>query len=68
MERAGTGLSARLAAPGLASRVGAVLADAPAMGEHRTDVETYTGLDAGLVVEVLAGSGRHGTVTVVRIR
>ncbi|MDQ0701197.1 ribosomal protein S28E/S33 [Streptomyces sp. W4I9-2] len=38
------------------------------MGEHRTDVETYTGLDAGLVVEVLAGSGRHGTVTVVRIR
>lgn len=60
-------LSARLV-PGLAARVGAVLADAPTMGEHRTDDETYFGLDAGLVVEVLAGSGGHGTVTVVRIR
>ncbi|MEV3898371.1 hypothetical protein [Streptomyces anulatus] len=31
-------------------------------------VGTYTGLDTDLVVEVLAGSGGHGTVTVVRIR
>lgn len=60
-------LSARLA-PALAARVGAVLADALTMGEHRTDDETYTGLDADLVVEVLAGSGGHGPVTVVRIR
>ncbi|MGQ4412639.1 hypothetical protein ACN6K8_004817 [[Kitasatospora] papulosa] len=30
--------------------------------------EPYTGLDADLVVEVLSGSGRHGTLTVVRIR
>ncbi|MEU5234890.1 hypothetical protein AB0G82_37465 [Streptomyces anulatus] len=67
MERPGTGLSAHLA-PGLAARVGAALADAPTPGEHRTDDETYTGLDTDLVVEVLAGSGGHGTVTVVRIR
>ncbi|WP_399554291.1 hypothetical protein [Streptomyces anulatus] len=39
-----------------------------ATGEHRTDVESHSGLDAVLVVEVLAGSGGHGTLTVVRIR
>lgn len=25
-------------------------------------------VDTGLVVEVLAGSGRHGTLTIVRVR
>ncbi|MFD5211589.1 hypothetical protein ACFWNF_32230 [Streptomyces anulatus] len=40
-------LSARLA-PALAARVGAALADAPTAGEHRTDDETYTGLDTDL--------------------
>ncbi|MEU8701677.1 DNA ligase [Streptomyces sp. NPDC048680] len=59
-------LSARLA-PALAARIGAALADAPATGEHRTGDDTYTALDTELVVEVLAGSGRHGTLTVVRI-
>ncbi|MEU9951345.1 hypothetical protein [Streptomyces sp. NPDC047939] len=62
----------RLSAPldaVLAARLGAFLADAPATGEHRTDAgETYTGLVTGLVVEVLAGTGRHGTLTVVRAR
>ncbi|MET8502886.1 ATP-dependent DNA ligase [Streptomyces microflavus] len=54
--------------PALAARLGAALADAPAMGERRAGDETYTALDTELVVEVLAGSGRHGTLTVVRIR
>ncbi|MFF0333811.1 hypothetical protein ACFYUM_14655 [Streptomyces fimicarius] len=49
-------------------RVGTVLADAPATGEGRAGDETYTEFDAELVVEVLAGSGRHGTLTAVRIR
>ncbi|MCX4486346.1 hypothetical protein OG890_20700 [Streptomyces anulatus] len=43
--------------PALAARIGAPLADAPATGEHNTGDETYTSLDSGLVVEVLAGSG-----------
>ncbi|GGW17696.1 DNA ligase [Streptomyces globisporus] len=60
-------LSARLDAV-LAARIGAVLAAAPVTGERRTGEETYAGLDTELVVEVLAGSGRHGTLTVVRIR
>ncbi|MGW6462788.1 hypothetical protein [Streptomyces rubiginosohelvolus] len=62
----------RLSAPldaALSARLGALLADAPATGEHRaTSGETYTGLDTGLVVEVLAGAGRHGTLNVVRAR
>ncbi|MEU4181490.1 DNA ligase [Streptomyces sp. NPDC026589] len=60
-------LSARLA-PALAARIGAALAGAPATGEHRAGDETYTALNTELVVEVLAGSGRHGTLTVARIR
>ncbi|MFE9701534.1 ATP-dependent DNA ligase [Streptomyces sp. NPDC006270] len=60
-------LSDRLA-PALATRISAALADAPTTGERRTDDETYIGLDTGMVVEVLAGSCRHGTLTVVRIR
>lgn len=59
-------LSARLA-PVLALRIGAALADAPVTGEHQTADEPYIGLDADVVVEVLAGSGRHGTLTVARI-
>ncbi|WP_127469613.1 hypothetical protein [Streptomyces sp. B27] len=61
-------LSAALGAA-LAARLGVLLADAPATGEHRaTSGETYTGLATGLVVEVLAGTGRHGTLNVVRAR
>ncbi|MEU5289388.1 hypothetical protein AB0G97_36130 [Streptomyces sp. NPDC020755] len=54
-------LSATLA-PALAARLGAALADATATGERRTGDETYTALDTELVVEVLAGSGRHGAL------
>ncbi|MFD7859143.1 hypothetical protein ACFV6B_33430 [Streptomyces microflavus] len=55
--------------PALAARLGALLADAPATGEHRTETgETYTALVTELVVEVLAGTGRHGTLSVVRAR
>lgn len=60
-------LSARLA-PALAAGIGAALADVPAAGVHRAGDETYMALGTELVVEVLAGSGRHGTLTVVRIR
>ncbi|RLV64194.1 DNA ligase [Streptomyces sp. CBMAI 2042] len=62
----------RLSAPldaALAARIGALLADAPTTGDHRTETgETYTALATELVVEVLAGTGRHGTLTVVRAR
>ncbi|MFB6654116.1 hypothetical protein ACFCZ4_32600 [Streptomyces microflavus] len=64
------GLSAPLD-PTLAARLGALRADAPATatGEHRTETgERYTALATELVVEVLAGTGRHGTLTVVRAR
>ncbi|WP_190167857.1 hypothetical protein [Streptomyces microflavus] len=54
--------------PALAAWLGAALADAPATGERRAGDETYTALDTELMVEVLAGSGRHGTLTVVRMR
>ncbi|MDX3186230.1 hypothetical protein PV334_33895 [Streptomyces sp. ME02-7008A-1] len=60
-------LSARLD-PVLAARVGTALLDAPTTRERRSQGEPYTGLDTDLVVEVLSGSGRHGTLTVVRIR
>ncbi|MEU6935178.1 hypothetical protein ABZ943_00450 [Streptomyces rubiginosohelvolus] len=37
------------------------MADATAMGERRAGTgETYTALATGLVVEVLAGTGRNG--------
>ncbi|MER7851530.1 hypothetical protein ABTZ98_03115 [Streptomyces bacillaris] len=46
-----------------------LLADAPTTGEHRaTSGETYTALATDLVVEVLAGTGRHGTLNVVCAR
>ncbi|WP_331735647.1 hypothetical protein OG333_37205 (plasmid) [Streptomyces anulatus] len=55
--------------PALAARLGALLADATATGEHRSEAgETYTALVTGLVVEVRAGTGRHGTLSVVRAR
>ncbi|MEV8457697.1 hypothetical protein AB0467_34330 [Streptomyces sp. NPDC052095] len=60
-------LSARLD-PVLAARVGAALAEAETAGERRAGGEAYTRVEAGLVVEVLAGSGRHGVLTVVRMR
>ncbi|MFB6908021.1 DNA ligase [Streptomyces bacillaris] len=62
----------RLSAPlgaALAGRLGVLLDDGPATGEQYTgEGETYTGLVTQLVVEVLAGTGRHGTLTVVRAR
>ncbi|MFD4130149.1 hypothetical protein ACFXKK_23405 [Streptomyces globisporus] len=62
----------RLSAPldaALAAWLGALLADAPTTGEHRTEEgETYTGLATDLVVEVPAGTGRYGTLHVVRAR
>ncbi|MGC5004818.1 hypothetical protein [Streptomyces sp. DT203] len=60
-------LSARLE-PVLARRIGAALSGAVVVGERRAQEETYTRVETGLVVEVLAGSGRHGTLTVVRMR
>ncbi|MET9097189.1 hypothetical protein ABZX72_34495 [Streptomyces cyaneofuscatus] len=55
--------------PVLAVRLGALLDGATRAGEHRTEEgETYTALDTELVVEVLAGTGRHGTLNVVRAR
>ncbi|MFJ8620226.1 DNA ligase [Streptomyces clavifer] len=60
-------LSARID-PVLAARIGTALINAPATGQRRTRGEPYTGLETDLVVEVLAGTGRHGTLTVVRIR
>ncbi|MEV7659961.1 hypothetical protein AB0O39_38115 [Streptomyces anulatus] len=55
--------------PALAARLGTPLTDTPAAGKQRTETgQTYTGLTTELVVEVLAGTGRHGTRTVVRAR
>ncbi|MFJ6487142.1 DNA ligase [Streptomyces californicus] len=60
-------LSARLD-PVLAGRIGEALAAAETLGERRADGEAYTRVESDLVVEVLAGSGRHGTLTVTRMR
>ncbi|MER5988867.1 hypothetical protein [Streptomyces sp. NPDC001787] len=60
-------LSAGLAA-GLAARIGRELAGAGEAGGGVAEGEAYTGLDTALVVEVLAGVGRHGVLTVTRIR
>ncbi|MCT6782229.1 hypothetical protein LXH09_37030 [Streptomyces sp. CS7] len=55
--------------PVLAVRLGVLLDGATATGEHHTEEgETYTALVTELVVEVLAGTGRHGTLSVVRAR
>ncbi|WP_435285274.1 DNA ligase [Streptomyces bacillaris] len=60
-------LSARLD-PVLAGRIGEALTAVEAVGERQADGETYTRVDGYLTVEVLAGSGRHGTLTVTRMR
>lgn len=60
-------ISARLE-PVLAGRIGAALTSGFITGERRADGETYTRLDTDLMVEVLAGTGRHGTLTVIRMR
>ncbi|MFF8422564.1 DNA ligase [Streptomyces sp. NPDC015680] len=60
-------VSARLE-PVLAARVGEALSGAAVVGERRAEGEPYTRVETDLVVEVLAGSGRHGTLTVIRIR
>lgn len=60
-------LSGPLAA-GLAVQVGRVIAGLPDDGRARAERESYVRVDTGLVVEVLAGSGRHGTLIVVRVR
>ncbi|MFD7499172.1 hypothetical protein ACFV8T_44200 [Streptomyces sp. NPDC059832] len=60
-------VSARLE-PVLAARAGEALGDAAVVGERRVEGESYTRVETDLVVEVLAGSGRHGTLTVIRMR
>ncbi|WP_228994364.1 DNA ligase [Streptomyces sp. DH8] len=60
-------LSGPLAAS-LAVQVGRVIAVLPDGSRDRTEKESYVRVNTGLVVEVLAGSGRHGTLTVVRAR
>ncbi|MGW2090094.1 hypothetical protein [Streptomyces sp. NPDC001880] len=54
--------------PVLAARVGEALSGAAVVGERRAEGEPYTRVETDLVVEVLAGSGRHGTLTVTRMR
>ncbi|WP_434744691.1 DNA ligase [Streptomyces sp. A-14] len=60
-------LSARLD-PVLAGRIADALTPAEVLGERRAEGETYTRVETDLTVEVLAGSGRHGTLTVTRMR
>ncbi|MFE6977241.1 DNA ligase [Streptomyces sp. NPDC057682] len=60
-------LSARLD-PVLAGHIADALTTATITGERRAEGETYTGVDSDVTVEVLAGSGRHGTLTVTRMR
>ncbi|MFD0343621.1 hypothetical protein ACFVH0_33915 [Streptomyces sp. NPDC127117] len=59
-------VSARLE-PVLAARVGEALSGA-VVRERRAGGEPYTRVESDLAVEVLAGSGRHGTLTVTRMR
>ncbi|MFD7498960.1 hypothetical protein ACFV8T_42930 [Streptomyces sp. NPDC059832] len=44
--------------------------DLPAelVGKRRAEGEPYTRVETDPVVEVLTGSGRHGTLTVTRMR
>ncbi|MFD7109207.1 DNA ligase [Streptomyces microflavus] len=60
-------LSARLD-PVLAGGIADALSTAEVVGERRAEGETYTRVNGYLTVEVLAGSGRHGTLTVTRMR
>ncbi|MFB7216481.1 hypothetical protein [Streptomyces sp. NPDC056255] len=41
---------------------------AAVVGERRAEGEPYTRVETRLVVEVLAGSGRHGALIVIRMR
>ncbi|MET8748409.1 hypothetical protein, partial [Streptomyces sp. NPDC004728] len=50
--------------PVLAARVGEALSGMAVVGEWRAEGEPYTRTETDMVVEVLAGSGRHGTLTV----
>lgn len=54
--------------PVLAGRIGEALTAAEVVGERRAEGETYTRVESDLTVEVLAASGRHGTLTVTRMR
>lgn len=54
--------------PVLAVQVGEALGGATVVGERRAGGELYMRVETNLVVEVLAGSGRHGTLAVVRMR
>ncbi|MFF7631418.1 ATP-dependent DNA ligase [Streptomyces cyaneofuscatus] len=70
-EPGAAGVRVRLSGPvaaGLAAQIGRVMAALPDAGRARAEGEPYVRVDTGVVVEVLAGSGRHGTLTVVRIR
>ncbi|MET8378084.1 ATP-dependent DNA ligase [Streptomyces microflavus] len=60
-------LSTRLD-PVLAGRIADALTAATVVGERRAEGETYTRVESDLAVEVLASSGRHGTLTVTRMR
>ncbi|MEE1797540.1 hypothetical protein PUR57_02370 [Streptomyces sp. JV176] len=52
----------------LAARIGAALVLAPAAGQATVGTEVYTVVETELVVEALAGTGRHPALTVTRIR
>ncbi|MFD4764095.1 hypothetical protein ACFWOJ_36305 [Streptomyces sp. NPDC058439] len=54
--------------PVLAVQVGEALGGAMVVGERQAGGEPYTRVETDLVVAVLAGSGRHGTLTVTRMR
>ncbi|MCX4850712.1 hypothetical protein [Streptomyces sp. NBC_00893] len=60
-------VSARLE-PVLAARVGVALSGAVVVGERRAESEPYVRVVRDRVVEVLAESGRHGTLTVTRMQ
>ncbi|MGC5401910.1 hypothetical protein ACPXCP_39990 [Streptomyces sp. DT20] len=60
-------LSARLE-PALAVQIGDALADGFGTDQRRAQGETYHHIETDVMVEVLAGSGRHGTLRVVRTR
>lgn len=61
----------RLSGPlvaGLAAQLGRTMQGLPDGGRALAEGEPYVRVETGVVVEVLAGSGRHGTLTVARTR
>lgn len=63
-----TALSQRLGAP-LAAQAAVYLTGAPKGGRAGpTAGDAYVAVELGLTVEVLAGTTRHGVVTVARLR